>query len=418
MSKRLGINISWLALMKITSNILPLVTLPYLTKILGVELFGVLAIGMAIQQVAFSFSDYGFGVLGPKLAAENASNTKSLGKLLSAIIVIKLVIFVLVFALIYLLFNFLKISHDHQQLWLLMLVPALLQCLLPIWLFLGVERMANITLVNIFERIVYTLAIFTVIEVKHDLYVIPLIMLFSMSLALIASSILVFRLQVKLQPISLTFTLDLLSSGWGYFYSRIILLLFSKFNVIIVGSVLGEAAAGVFSIAERIYNAARSMVAPLTDALYPHMVKTQNWQLAFKIIKYAVLFSLFTVLLSLYFSDWFFGIFGDDFVASAEIFKILMVAFAFSLISMLIGYPVLGAMGKATFVNRSVLVGASVHFVFIAILWKMEILSGSLLALSLVLTEIVIFSYRSFYLYRSEAMKTYLESSMNNKDFQ
>ncbi len=408
MSSQLKKNISWLALMKIASYLLPLVTLPYLTNILGLELFGVLAIGMAIQQIVFSLCDYGFALLGPKLVAENLANKKMLGQFVTAIALIKLAIFGIVYLGLYCLFSLLSTPEHHVELWLLMLWVSLLQVLIPVWFFLGIEKMANVTFVNVFERLLYTALIFLTIDSAADLQLIPLLMIFSMSIALVFSYYLIKRAKVELLKVNLSLIKGLLVQGWGYFYSRLTMMLFSKFNVIIVASFLGESAAGVFSLAERIYNAARSMMSPVTDALYPHMVKTKNWPLALKIIKYASLFAVGCVFVSFILSSWFFGLFGEGFAQVADIFNVLMYAFAFSLLSMLMGYPVLGVIGYAKQVNVSVLYGALLHGVVILTLWQQNLLSGNSLAMSLVLTEVFIFSYRIFYINKS---KVFLRST-------
>jgi PST family polysaccharide transporter len=408
MSSQLKKNISWLALMKVTSYLLPLVTLPYLTNILGLELFGVLAIGIAIQQIAFSLCDYGFSILGPKLVAENLDDSRVLGQFVTAIAVIKLGIFCVVYSGVYCLFLLLDTPQQHAELWLLMLWGALLQVLIPVWFFLGIQQMAKVTFVNVFERLLYTALIFLTIDSTDDLQRIPLLIIASLSVALVFSYYLVKRARVEFLIADLTLIKGLLLQGWGYFYSRLTMMLFSKFNVIIVASFLGESAAGVFSLAERIYNAARSMMAPVTDALYPYMVKTKNWPLALKIIKTASLFTFSCVLVSFTLSDWFFGLFGEGFSQAADIFNILIYAFAFSLLSMLMGYPVLGVIGYAKQVNVSVLYGALLHGLVILTLWQQDLLSGHYLAMSLVLTEFFIFSYRIFYINKS---KVFLRST-------
>ena len=238
----------------------------------------------------------------------------------------------------------------------------------------------------------------------------------SMIIALIFSIILVIRFNVKLQRSTLNDLLTLIRDGWGYFYSRLTMILFSKFNIIIIAVSLGEASAGYFSLAERIYNAGRSVVSPLTDALYPHMVKTKNWSLTLKIIKLAIIAAIGILGLTYMTADWFFvQLFGsEEYQQSAEIFKILMFAFSFSLISMLIGYPVLGAMGQAKYVNRSVLVGACAHLLFIAALWLMNILSSEMLAVSLVSTELIILLFRLFYLKRNNVFLTKSKQPLTN----
>ncbi|GAA5142175.1 oligosaccharide flippase family protein [Thalassotalea piscium] len=401
-------NISWLAIIKVVNILLPLVTLPHLTSTLGVELFGVIAIGFAIQQVVIAICDYGFSILAPKLVAENQKKYGYLGKLLAAITLIKLLFFIVIGLITLLILNTVATTNNYFTIWGLMLVPALLQCLIPLWFFLGVEKMVNITIINIIERSLYTLLIFTLISTSSDASLVPKIMIFSQGLALICSIYLIFRFPIIVSLPSVIYLKQLIVQGWGYFYSRLTMLLFSKFNVIIVGASLGEVEAGLFSLAERIYNAGRSMVSPLTDALYPYMVKTHNWGLATKIVKYATLFGIVSIFISFIISDWFFvSLFGSEvYLQSAQLFNILIFAFAFSLISMLIGYPVLGAAGQAHYVNRSVLLGATLHILVISILFLSNTLSSLLLASSLVMTEFLILAFRLYYLRNANLLGT------------
>jgi len=398
-AESLKANISWLALMKASNYVLPLITLPYLTRVLGLEGFGVLAIGMAIAQILFSLSDYGFSLLGPKLVVLNRQDDVYVGQLFSAITSIKFVLFLISSVCLFAILSIGNFDSLQRELWLLLVLPSFLQCLVPVWLFIGIEKMVKVTIINVLERICYALLIFSLIDSPSDITKIPLIMLASMAFALALSIYFVRQQGYFFQAFSLSFTVALMKQGWGYFYSRLTVLLFSKFNVIIVGSVLGEASAAIFSLAERIYNTGRSVASPLTDALYPYMVRTQNWRLAMKVVIGAGCVSIIAIPITYLLSEWFFGLFGEGFVAAADVFNVLIWAFSFSLISMLIGYPILGAMGYQKFVNRSVLFGAVVHVLVVFSLYGLNMLSMSLLAWSLVLTELIILMYRAYHLY-------------------
>ena len=407
-TKSLKANISWLAIIKVFNILLPLITLPHLTANLGTELFGAIAIGFAIQQVVVAICDYGFSLLAPKLVAEKQHKKEYLGKLLIAITFIKTLFFVVVALTTLTLLNVFVTTELFLSLWGLMLIPAFLQSLLPLWFFLGMEKMVNITIVNIVERSLYTVLIFALISTKLDAMLIPKIMILSQSIALVCSVLLISKFPAVISLPSFAFIKALIYQGWGYFYSRLTLLLFSKFNVIIVGASLGEAEAGFFSLAERIYNAGRSMLSPLTDALYPYMVSTKNWSLAFKIVKFATLLGVIAIITSHLFSHWFFiNLFGSEaYAQSASLFNILIFGFSFSVISMLIGYPVLGAMGQARYVNRSVLFGAILHLIVVASALSVNLLSSQVLVISLVLTELTILSYRLYFLSKNKKKLT------------
>jgi len=403
MSSKLKSNISWLALVKLFNVTLPLVTLPHLTNVLGIELFGVIAIGFAIQQVVFAFTDYGFGIMAPKLVAQQRQNLGFINQLITSISIIKCVLFMVLAFTCSLIFYLFEIKDANRDIWLLMLLPTLMQCLIPLWLFLGIEKMEKVAIINLTERVIYTALIFVLISSADDAILVGAIMCLSMFTALTASTFLAYKEGFLFSKVKLSDLTLLVKDGWGYFYSRITLLLFSKFNVIIVGAVLGEASAGVFSLAERIYNAGRSLCSPLTDALYPYMVRTQNWSLGFKITRYSVLVGLATIAIAWLFADWFFVVvFSEAFIESAHLFKLLMFAFSASLVSMLIGYPILGAMNLSHHVNRSVVIGALVHISAVLLLWYLDNLTAQWLVISLITTEVVILLYRLINLHKNK----------------
>lgn len=398
MQSKLGANISFLASIKIVSYLLPLVTLPYFTRVLGVELFGVIAVGMSIQQIVVVLCDYGFNLLGPKLVNENQDNEVSMNQFFTGIFLVKLSIFVLI-ATLTLPFFFYTIESELKWLtWSYYLLPGLFQSLIPIWLFLGLEKMGFITVVVIFERIVYTIIIFACINSQDDVIYIPLIAMCTTFAALILSLYISKRLTVNFGSPKVWVANSLLRKGWGFFYSRLTLLLYSRFNVIIISVFINESAAGYFSIAERIYNAARSMISPITDALYPYMVRTQDWALARKMLSLAVLISILSFTMSVAISDWLFtALFGLEFIESAQIFKILSIGLSISILSMLMGYPILGAFGLSDVVNRSVLFGALFHVTFLFLAHLVFELNIILMSISLVLTELTVLCYRTKY---------------------
>lgn len=72
--KRLIDNIFSLSLLNCINMLMPLVTLPYLVKVIGLSNYGAYSIVMAIVQYIILFSSYGFNFSTTKQISQNREN--------------------------------------------------------------------------------------------------------------------------------------------------------------------------------------------------------------------------------------------------------------------------------------------------------------------------------------------------------
>ncbi|MDZ7817337.1 MAG: oligosaccharide flippase family protein [Aliarcobacter sp.] len=88
-NKKLLSNFFSLSSIQLVSYILPIITIPYLVRVLGVEKFGLIAFAQAIIQYFIIFTDYGFGLSATKEIAQENGNKKKINQIFSSVIIIK-----------------------------------------------------------------------------------------------------------------------------------------------------------------------------------------------------------------------------------------------------------------------------------------------------------------------------------------
>ncbi|WP_240101011.1 oligosaccharide flippase family protein, partial [Proteus mirabilis] len=86
-------NIINLVIVQLVTYIIPFLQIPYLTRILDIEIFGVYAYSLILIQISNLILDFGFNLYYPQLIANN-KNFNRIGKLIYSAIVIKIILLI------------------------------------------------------------------------------------------------------------------------------------------------------------------------------------------------------------------------------------------------------------------------------------------------------------------------------------
>lgn len=254
--------------------ILPLLTFPYLVKVLGVESFGLLAFATAVISYFNIITDYGFNLTATREISIHREDKEKVIEIFSAVMSIKIILMLISFlVLLILVFTFEKFFKDWEV-YLLTFGTVIGQVLFPIWFFQGMEQMKYITYLNILAKVIFTVAIFVFVKEQNDYYLVPLFTSLGFTLAGILSLWFIYRnfdIHFKIQSVVLLkyYFVD----GWDIFVSRIFVSLYTITNIIILGILTNNIVIGYYSIAEKIINAIGGIFIPINQTIYPYMAK-------------------------------------------------------------------------------------------------------------------------------------------------
>jgi len=286
--KRLKNNFIYLFFLQGANYFLPLLTFPYLVKVLGVESFGVLALATALVAYFGVVTDYGFNLTATKEISLYREDKNRVEEIFSAVMSIKLVLLLLSFSVLYVLTLLFDSLYEYQEVYLLTFGNIVGQVLFPIWFFQGMEQMKYITYLNLISKSIFTLAIFIFVGQAEDLYLVPLFVAIGSSVAaILALGIIYYNFNISFKFQSKERLTYYLKEGWHIFLSRLYVSIYTKTNTILLGMFTNNLTVGYYAIAEKIVLAIGGLFDPVNQALYPYLVRRykENSEIFLQLIK-------------------------------------------------------------------------------------------------------------------------------------
>lgn len=275
--KRMLSNFFSLSILQGANYILPLITLPYLVRVLGAEYFGLLAFATATIAYFQILTDYGFNLTATREISIHRDNKKKLVEIYSSVMIIKSLLMLLSFCILCILvFGFKKFSKDYIV-YLLTFGVVIGQVMFPVWFFQGMERMKYTTYLNILAKSIFTVAIFIFVKDKSDYYIVPLLTSVGFIVSGILSLVIIkkeFGISFKFQSIKTI--REYLIDGWHVFISRFYVSIYTTTNTVLLGLFTNNTIVGYYSIAEKVVTAIGGLFEPANQAIYPYLARLYN----------------------------------------------------------------------------------------------------------------------------------------------
>ena len=156
-------NLTYLSLLEGINVIVPLITLPYLLRVLGKETYGLLIFAQAIITYLAIFQNFGLNTLAIKEISIYRDSKEELSSIVSSIFILKGFLFLSSLIILLGLVHFFSIFQGQELLLFLTMWVCLIDFIFPKWYFQGIEKMKYITYVNSISKLVILVLIFTLI---------------------------------------------------------------------------------------------------------------------------------------------------------------------------------------------------------------------------------------------------------------
>jgi len=271
-NKKLLGNFTALSLMQGANYIIPLITIPYLVRVLGPEKFGVIAFAQAIIQYFIILTEYGFNLSATRKISVFRNNVNELSKIFSAVMLIKFAFMLIGLVILLFIISLVPRFEVDYGLYLIVYIMVLGKVIFPIWFFQGLEKMKYISIANIGARLIMVIAIFIFIHNESDYLIAAGVQAGSLLLSGLFSMFFIHKVApIKITIPSVKQLMETLREGFPIFISSASISLYSSTNIFILGLVANNVMVGYFSAAEKIISAIRSLFIPVAQTIYPHI---------------------------------------------------------------------------------------------------------------------------------------------------
>ncbi len=265
-------NMLSLFLLQGANYVLPLLTVPYLVRVLGPEKFGLIAFAQAFIQYFVLLTDYGFNLSATRLISINRHDVEKRSQIFWSTTWAKVgLMFISLLVMTVIVFSFRRFSAEWPLYYLTFMVVAG-NVLFPVWYFQGMERMKFVSALNIFIKTISVAAIFVFVHHQRDYILVAAIQASGM----IAGGLLSIYFVQKIGPLQFLMpkpdlVVSAIKEGWHIFISSVGISLYVSSTAFVLGLMAGNVAVGYFSAAQKLINAAQGLVSPVSQAVYPRI---------------------------------------------------------------------------------------------------------------------------------------------------
>ena len=296
--KTLASNFGYMMLLQVAGYIFPLLTIPYLARIIGVEGFGKIAFAAAVIVWVQTITDWGFNYTATRDVAQNRDNLEKVSEIFSNVLWARIFLMVLSFLLLLVALVTIPYFQDNQAILLLtfLLVPG--HIMFPDWFFQAMERMKYITILNLVSKAIFTVMVFVFINDKEDYILQPIFTSLGFLLCGVMSMyIIVIQWQVKIHAPQWREVGRTIKASTDVFINNVMPNLYYGFSTILVGFVGGSVSNGLLDAGRKFGDLASMFMKTISKVCYPYLARKKDQHQMYARLNIIVSIILFLILL-------------------------------------------------------------------------------------------------------------------------
>lgn len=349
----------------------PFFIYPYISSVQSVSDFANVILYFSIIQFSNVLTDFGANTYVTKQVASLKCKNK-ISEFISNVLVSKVFISISISVGISVLIISGVFNDDSSSNFYLVIASIIVvQSLMPNWFFKGIEQMKGVLWITMVTRLLFFGSVVVFVDNNSNWSSIFYLYFISVFIALCVSLFLYFRIDFRLMLPSYKGVFFYFKNSYNFALSRSTLAFYGQGSVVFVGAMFTKENVVAYGVSYQLYNVVKTIFQPLSDALYPRMIKDKAlslWKKVFLIVCccFIVAFIGYPLL-----GNWLLRqLYSPDIVIAIFPMLYIFIVIAFmSIVSSLIGYPLVGVFIGDKAVNRSVIMVLPLYVVAMFLLF-------------------------------------------------
>ena len=363
------------ALLTMSAFIFPLITFPYVSRVLGPDGTGRVSFGTSLISYFALFSQLGIPTYGVRACAKVRDDREALSRTVRELLSINAVMCAFTYVIFFAALVLIPRLHGDRMLYIIMSSTLLFNAFGMEWLYKGLEKYSYITIRSIAFKIVSVIAMFLLVHQKSDYVVYGAITVFAAS----ASQLMNFFHAHKYIDLKSAGRLDFrhhLRSIGIFFAMACATTIYLHLDVVMLGFMTTDTDTGYYNAAVRIKQILVSIVTSLGTVLLPRasyyveLGKKEDFRrITGKALHFVALIAVpVTVYFMLYAAEGIYFLSGPAYTGSIAPMQLIMPTVIFIGLTNIMGIQVLVPLGREKIVLYSEIAGAITDLILNAIL--------------------------------------------------
>lgn len=362
-------NTFMLYLMNIAKMVFPLLTLPYLTRVMSVPAYGVVTYVKAVMQYMQLLLAFGFALSATKEIVEAKQDPEKLSRILGDVQVAKLLLTGIAGAALVVLTICIPILRENILFVALSFLNVVIMEMLADFLFRGIDRMEVLTIRFVLSKIISTVCTFLFIKNDSHLLLIPVFDCLGSLAALVLVLWEIRKMGLRFAPSGIRESLRMLKESATYFASDMATTAFGALNTLLIGIYASSEDVAYWGLVMQLVGAVNAMYTPITSGIYPSMIRSKSLGFIKKILMIFMPIVTVGCLICWFGAELIMVIVGgEQYVAAVPVFRCMVPVLFLSFGAQLFGWPTLGPIGKSKETSMTTIITAVAQAAGLALL--------------------------------------------------
>ena len=401
--KSLKKNFCMNAILTMSQFIFPLITFPYVSRILLAEGTGKVSFATSIISYFAMFAQLGIPTYGIRACAQVRNDKKKLSKTAQEIFIINIIMSILAYIVFFIALCNVPRLKDEKTLLIIVSATIFFNAIGLEWLYKALEQYTYITIRSVIFKFIALIAMFLLIHQQSDYIIYGAISIFASSASNIFNFFNVHK-YISLRPVGEYNFKQHLKAVSVFFALSCAATIYVNLDTVMLGFMKTNVDVGYYNAAVKIKTILVSIVTSLGTVLLPrasyyveHGLKEDFYRITKKAINFVFLVATPLMLYFMFFAkEGIFFLSGNTYGGAIVPMQIIMPTLFFIGLTNIMGMQILVPLGKENIVLYSEIVGAVVDLAINYILIPKYASAGA--AIGTLVAEIAVWIVQYIYL--------------------